>query len=175
MNCPRCGTDTPGGAAFLADDAGHGNLALAHFFLHDFAKANDEARRAVTMNSNDMLQRNNLALYAMYAGDFANGATVAKGVINGNFDLGIAYVQAGGWAETPPEFEACLKRRGEATALFFDERPTIRYLASLPYWMGVAEEGMKVATAKDRFKTFLDLRQDAADPLVVDARTRLAR
>ncbi len=93
----------------------------------------------------------------------------------GHFDLGVAYVQAGGWAEAQPEFEACLKRRGEATALFFDERPTIRYLATLPYWMGVAEEGMKVATAKDRFKAFLDLRQDAADPLVVDARKRLAR
>ena len=93
----------------------------------------------------------------------------------GRFDLGVAYLQADAYAEALPELEACLKRRGEATALFFDERPTVRYLATLPYWMGVAEAGMNVATAKSRFEAFLNIRKDAtADPLVLDARRRVS-
>ena len=87
----------------------------------------------------------------------------------------MAYVLAGSPAEALPEFQACLKRRGEATALFFDERPTVRYLATLPYWTGRAEEGLGMASAKDRYESFLALRKDAAwDPLVQDARRRLA-
>ena len=346
-------------AAYPADDAGYGNLALSHFYLNDFAKALAEVRVAVKMNEKNMLQRNNLALYAMYAGDFATAAGEAKKVIAdkgatastflplvmdavakgdiaaavgaydemaktddrgaslaslgrsdlalyggrldaaagelksgltadlasksaaaaalkrvagaeqlldagrkaqaadvaraalaeshqlgvivpaarvliragktadaralaaelegqlqkqnrayakillaeialeekkyaeaidlltqarpladvwlGRFDLGMAYVLAGSPAEALPEFEVCLKRRGEATALFFDERPTVRYLATLPYWTGRAEEGLGMASAKGRFESFLALRKDAVwDPLVKDARRRLA-
>ena len=345
--------------AYPADDAGFGNLALAHFYLHDFPSALAEVRRAVAMNPKNMLQRNNLALYAMYAGDFAPAAAEARKVIAeqgatastflplvmeavakndvaaaagaydemaktgargaslaslgrgelalyggrladaeselkaglavdvaarsgaaaalkqitlaegqlaagrkaqaieashaalartrqlgvivpaarvliragrvaearalaselegqlqkqnraygkillaeialeekkfaeaidlltqarpladvwlGRFDLGVAYLQADAYAEALPELEACQKRRGEATALFFDERPTVRYLATLPYWMGVAEAGMNVATAKSRFEAFLNIRKDAtADPLVLDARRRVS-
>src|SRR5262249_31024742 len=68
-------------AAYPADDAGYGNLALSHFYMHDFGKALDEGRVAVTMNPKNLLQRNNMALYAMYAGDFATAASEAKKVI----------------------------------------------------------------------------------------------
>jgi predicted Zn-dependent protease len=93
----------------------------------------------------------------------------------GRFDLGVAYIQRDAFAEALPELEACQKRRGEATALFLDDTPTVRYLAPLPYWMGRAEEGLQINTAASRFQAFLDLRKDApADPLVQDARRRLA-
>jgi tetratricopeptide (TPR) repeat protein len=347
---------------FPADSSAYGNLALAHFYLHDFSKALEEGRRAVDINPKNMLQRNNLALYAMYAGDFATAASEATKVLAeqptfreaylsiamdalakgdlaaaatayddmatgsgargaslaslgradlalytgkldaaaaelasgiaadiaaksttsaalkqaalaeshlaagrrpqaieaahaaialhkqlativpaarvllragkssearalatdleaqlqkqnrayakivlaeialeekrtaeatdlltqaralsdvwlGRFDLGVAYVQAGHFAEAMSELEACEKRRGEATALFFDDRPTARYLATLPYWMGRAQEGLGMAgPAKTRYEAFLALRKDAAaDPLVQDARARVAR
>jgi Flp pilus assembly protein TadD len=347
-------------AAYPADDAGFGNLALAHFYLHDFAKSLVEARRAVELNPKNLIARNNLALFAMYAGDFATGAAEAKKIIAdqgatqstylpiamealsrddrlastaayddlaktgaraaslaslgradlalyygrldvaeselktglaadtasrntaaaalktvtlaeqqleagrrtqaisaahealkmsrqigvlvpaaraliragraadarpiaqeldgqlpkesrayakilfaemaledkksaeaidlltqartlsdlwlGRFDLGVAYIQRDAFAEALPELEACQKRRGEATSLFFDDQPTVRYLAPVSYWTGRAEEGLQMATAKSRYEAFLALRKDAPnDPLVQDARRRLAR
>ena len=92
----------------------------------------------------------------------------------GHFDLGLAYAMAGSPAEAKTEFDVCQKRRGEATALFFDERPTVRLLAPLPYWMGRAEEGLQMPTAASRYQAFIDLRKDAtADPFVQDARRRI--
>ena len=104
--------------------------------------------------------------------------TQARGLADlwlGRFDLGIAFVQANAFAEAIPEFEACEKRRGEATALFFDDRPTVRYLATLPYWLGRAQEGLfQAAPAKASYEAFLKIRGGAsADPLVQDARRRL--
>jgi Flp pilus assembly protein TadD len=347
-------------AAYPADDAGFGNLALAHFYLHDFAKSMSEARRAAELNPKNLIARNNLALFAMYAGDFTTAAAEARQVIAehgarantylplvmeaiakgdhaaaaaaydemakngaraasianlghgdlalyegrgaaaadvlkaglaadlaakntpaaalkqvalaeehlaagrrpqaasvaqdalklsrqigvlvpaarvlilagkagearpiaqelegqlqkesraygkillaeialeekktaeaidlltqaralidlwlGRFDLGVAYIQRDAFAEALPELEACQKRRGEATALFFDDFPTVRYLATVPYWTGRAEEGLQMASAKSRYEAFLALRKDATnDPLAQDARKRLAR
>ena len=95
----------------------------------------------------------------------------------GRFDLGVAYIQAGAFAEALPELEACEKRRGEATALFFDDNPTVRYLATLPYWLGRAQEGLNMsAPAKAHYDAFLALKKDAAaDPLVQDARRRIPK
>ena len=69
------------------------------------------------------------------------------------------------------------KRRGEATAVFLDDVPSFRYLAPLPYWLGRAQEGVNKASpaAADNYKKFLSLRpDDSRDPLVADARKRLA-
>jgi tetratricopeptide (TPR) repeat protein len=93
-----------------------------------------------------------------------------------SFDMGVAYVQAGSFSEAISEFTACDKRRGEATALFLDDTPTVRYLAALRYWLGRAEEGLQIATAKDRYDAFLKIRGEAAaDPLVQDARRRTGK
>jgi eukaryotic-like serine/threonine-protein kinase len=90
------------------------------------------------------------------------------------FDMGITYVQAGAYAEALSELEACQRRRGEATAIFLDDTPSVRYLATLPYWMGRAQEGVEQqAAALANYKAFLSVRGDAADdPLVLDARKR---
>ena len=90
------------------------------------------------------------------------------------FDLGVAYVEAGRFAEAISELEKAENRRGEATSLFFDDMPTYRYMAPLPYWIGRAQEGMKSPAATASYERFLKIRSAASsDPLVSDARQRL--
>ncbi len=92
------------------------------------------------------------------------------------FMLGVAYVEAGGHdAEALAELDACVKRRGEATAIYFDDVPSYRHLATLPYWLGRAQIGVGLTkNAADNFRQFLALRPDATrDPQAADARQRL--
>jgi tetratricopeptide (TPR) repeat protein len=91
------------------------------------------------------------------------------------FYLGVAYEMAGRHGEAISELEICLKRRGEATALFIDEVPTYRYLAPLPYWLARAQEGLgQSAQAKANYEAFLAQKKERTkDPLVSDARKRL--
>ena len=85
-------------------------------------------------------------------------------------------MEAGGHdAEALSELDACLKRRGEATAVFLDDVPSFRYLAALPYWLGRAQVGVGLErSAADNFKRFLNLRSvGTRDSLADDARRRL--
>ena len=92
------------------------------------------------------------------------------------FDLGVAYVEAGRFAEAISELEKAQQRRGEATSLFFDDLPTWRYLAVLPYWLGRAQEGLQSPAAATSYEQFLKIRGSASvDPLIEDARQRLQR
>ena len=90
------------------------------------------------------------------------------------FDMAITYLQAGAFAEALSELEACQRRRGEAAAIFLDDTPSVRYLATLPYWLGRAQEGLSQKTeAVTNYKAFLSIRGAAtADPLVIDASKR---
>ena len=57
------------------------------------------------------------------------------------FHLGRAYFEAGRYLEALDEFELCLERRGEATALFQDDdEPTWHYMAELDAWLNQARE-----------------------------------
>lgn len=88
---------------------------------------------------------------------------------------GRAYLEAGAFAEASSEFDACLKRRGEATAAFLDEVPTARLLPTVHYYLGRAQEGLGSAGAAESYKAFLAAKKNGAeDPLVADARRRLA-
>jgi len=92
----------------------------------------------------------------------------------GHFDLARAYIELNHFAEAQVELEACLKRRGEATALFLDESPTYYLLPSVYYYLGRAQEGLNSTAAAESYKTFLSLKSGAdKDPLVVDARRRV--
>ncbi len=92
-----------------------------------------------------------------------------------HIDLGIAYVRANHSPEAVAEFDLALRRRGEAVALFLDDIPSIRYLAPLAYWHGVAQEGVGMKTAAlENYQRFLTLRKDPNDLLVKDARQRHA-
>jgi tetratricopeptide (TPR) repeat protein len=55
---------------YRADDAGHNNLAVLHFFNLNFAAALEEGAKALEIYPDMAIYRGNYALYAMYAGDF---------------------------------------------------------------------------------------------------------
>ena len=89
------------------------------------------------------------------------------------FYLGKAYFKAGFFAEALDEFTVSTERRGEATSVFLDDLPTYRYMATLPYWLGRAQEelGMQEA-ARQNYTTFVAHRPQG-DPLADDARQRM--
>ena len=93
----------------------------------------------------------------------------------GRLDMGKAYLEAGAFAQADTEFDACVKRRGEATALFLDESPTCRLLPLVSYYHGRAKEGLKSPGAADAYKTFLAVKTGPGDALVADARRRLEK
>lgn len=93
----------------------------------------------------------------------------------GRFDIGRAYLEAEAFPQADTELETCLKRRGEATALFLDEVPTYRLFPPVYYYLGRAQQGLKSPAAADSYKAFLSIKGSAGrDPLVADARSRLA-
>ncbi len=71
----------------------------------------------------------------------------------GRFDLGRAYLEAGAFTEADSEFDRCIKRRGEALALFLDEVPTYGYFPPVYYYQGRVREGLKNAGFADSYKT----------------------
>ena len=89
------------------------------------------------------------------------------------FHLGRAYFEAGYYVEALDEFTAARDRHGEATAVFLDDLPTYRFMATLPYWQGraQAELGMTDAAAEN-FAKFVAGRPGGG-PLADDARQRL--
>lgn len=92
----------------------------------------------------------------------------------GRFDQGRAYLEAGAFAEADSEFEICLKRRGEVTALFLDEVPTYHLFPPVYYYLGRVQEGLKSPAAAESYKTFLAIKaKSTGDPLVADARRRV--
>jgi tetratricopeptide (TPR) repeat protein len=94
----------------------------------------------------------------------------------GRFDLGRAYLAAGAFTQADSEFDRCLKRRGEALALFMDEQPTYGYLPAVYYYQGRVREGLNSAGFGESFRTYLSIREKAGeDPLLAGVRRRAAR
>jgi eukaryotic-like serine/threonine-protein kinase len=92
----------------------------------------------------------------------------------GRFDLGTAYLQLGAFTEADSEFDRCIKRRGEALALFLDEVPTYGYFPPVYYYQGRVREGLKNAGSAESYKTYLGIRGAAGeDPLLPDVRRRI--
>lgn len=93
----------------------------------------------------------------------------------GRYDLGRAYLAGEAYTEADSEFDACLRRRGEAASLFVDVMPTYSYLPPLYYYIGRAQEGLSSPSATETYKKFLAIKAKAAgDPMVADARKRIA-
>lgn len=126
---------------------------------------------------------------ALLAGEIALAQADARGALDrfreaqeltdtwlGRFGLGRTYLAAGSYPEAESEFDTCLARRGEATAVFLDEVPTYRLLPPVHYYMGLVREGLKNDRgAAESFRTFLDLKKDGDEQgLVADARRRVA-
>jgi len=94
----------------------------------------------------------------------------------GHFELGRAYVEASAFPEATSEFDQCLKRRGEALALFLDEVPTYSYLAAVYYYQGRADEGLDPKAAGEAYRKFIDIHgKGEGGDLLQDAKRRLAK
>ncbi len=146
--------------------------------------------RAIASELGQKLQRRSRAYGAIVEGEIARSARRfgdAKDAFEraqkladlwlGRFLLGATYVDSEQYASAQAELGLAEKRRGEATAVFLDDVPSFRYLAPMPYWLGRAQEGINKASpaAAENYKKFLSLRpDDSRDPLVADARRRLA-
>ena len=95
--------------------------------------------------------------------------------------LGRAYLEvkdADTSVQAQGEFDACLQRKGEATAVYLDDVPTWRLIAPVYYYQGVALAAMRDTTgASTALKTFVELKSggDEQSSLVTDARKRLAQ
>jgi serine/threonine protein kinase/tetratricopeptide (TPR) repeat protein len=92
------------------------------------------------------------------------------------FTLGTAYLQANAFAEALSEFDLCEQRIGEATALFLNDLPTFRYLATLPFYLARTQKELgQLDAARANYELFLNSQSgaDAADALVEEARQRL--
>jgi len=92
----------------------------------------------------------------------------------GRFGLGRAYLEAGAFTDADTEFDACVKRRGEATAVFLDDEPSWHYFAPVYYYLGRAREGLGSPGAAEAYQNYLKAREKSAnDALAADARKRL--
>jgi serine/threonine protein kinase/Flp pilus assembly protein TadD len=92
----------------------------------------------------------------------------------GHLYLGKAYLQNGSFTEADSEFELCLKRRGEASAVFLDDSPTLRLVPPVYYFLARAQEGLKSPAAAESYRTFLKMQPEGSGVLISDARHRLA-
>jgi tetratricopeptide (TPR) repeat protein len=90
--------------------------------------------------------------------------------------LAYTYFDAGDLPSALSEFEACVARRGEVSDVFFADSATLRYLPPVYYWLARAQEALGNPDARANYEQYVALRAqtDAADPLLADARQRLA-
>lgn len=92
----------------------------------------------------------------------------------GHLDLGRAYIERGAYTEADSELEECLKRRGEASAIFLDDVPTFRELPPVYYYLGRAQEGLRSPAAVESYKSFLAIKEKGDEVgLVKDAERRV--
>ena len=83
-------------------------------------------------------------------------------------------MEAGALTQADSEFDRCLKRRGEALALFLDEEPTYGYFPPIYYYMGRVREGMKSSGFAEFYRTYLSIRgKSNEDPFVQEVRRRV--
>ncbi len=93
----------------------------------------------------------------------------------GRLARGRAYLAAEAYPEAYSELDQCLKRRGEAAAVFLDDIPTLAALPPLYYYLGRALQGMGNPTASEHYNTFIRIKEKSEkDPLVEDAKQRAA-
>jgi len=79
---------------------------------------------------------------AIEAIDLLRSATDLADLWLVRYELGRAYLDAGMFVAAVDEFKRCRRRRGEATLMFLDQRPTFRYTVELPYLLALAENSL---------------------------------
>jgi len=91
----------------------------------------------------------------------------------GHFDLGRAYLEAGLFTQADSEFDRCIKRRGEALALFLDEEPTFGLFPPVYYYQGRVREALQSVGSVESYRTYLGIRgASREDTLLPEIRKR---
>jgi hypothetical protein len=88
--------------------------------------------------------------------------------------LARAQVEAGAWPEALDELDRLEKRRGEGVDVYLEPAPSVRFLPALAYFTGRARQGLKDPRGAEAYRAFLAVKQGDEDPMVADARKRLA-
>lgn len=111
-------------ARYPADGAAVNNLGVAYFGALDFAKALQEGNRAVEIYPKNAFYRTNLALYAMYAGDFAAARKEAEQVTSETDAFPKAYLPlamdallSGNWEGAQSAYQSMAKGGGRGPTL----------------------------------------------------------
>ena len=91
----------------------------------------------------------------------------------GRFELGRAYFEARAYLQADSEFDRCLKRRGEALALFLDDEPTYGYLPLVYHYQGRVREALGTAGFAESYRSYINIREKSReDPLLPEVRRR---
>ena len=80
---------------FPADSTALSNLAVTSFLRRDMTRALELGRKASAIYPNHILRRNNVALFALYSGDFVTAEKEAAGVLLLNPNFMKAYLAMG--------------------------------------------------------------------------------
>ncbi|MFC2163526.1 protein kinase [Acidobacteriota bacterium] len=92
-----------------------------------------------------------------------------------HFSLGKLYLDSGKLLEAQSEFETCVRRRGEASSVFFNDLSSFHYLPPVYYYLGRVQEELESPAAAESYKRFLEIKlKGAGDPMIEDARRRLS-
>ena len=86
--------------------------------------------------------------------------------------LGRAYLDNKSYVEAQAEFDLCIRRRGEAAALFRDDMPTFRYVPPAYYYLAESLAGLKSAGAPQAYQAFLEYKAGDEESLTKTARLR---
>ena len=91
-----------------------------------------------------------------------------------HLSLGKAYLEAEAFTKAHSEFETCLRRRGEAASIFFNDHPSFYYFPQVHYYLGRVLEGLGSPAASDAYQKFLQIKlKGKGDWMIDDARRRL--
>ena len=91
-----------------------------------------------------------------------------------HLSLGKAYIDAEAFTKAHSEFEICLRRRGEATSVYFNDHPSFYYFPQAHYYLGRALEGIGSPGAADSYQKFLQIKlKGKGSWMIEDARRRL--
>jgi tetratricopeptide (TPR) repeat protein len=91
-----------------------------------------------------------------------------------HLSLGKAYIDAEAFTKAHSEFEICLRRRGEATSVYFNDHPSFYYFPQVHYYLGRALEGIGSPGAADSYQKFLQIKlKGKGSWMIEDARRRL--
>jgi tetratricopeptide (TPR) repeat protein len=90
----------------------------------------------------------------------------------GRFSLARAYISAGAFVEAHSELDQCVRRRGEAAAIFLDDVPSYHYFPPIYFCMGLAQQGLRSSGANESFEKYLSIRGRSMDDALVSEAQR---